>query len=331
MGPVRRSDKAVLLRCAAHNAIIACNAVSASERKNAAQAQATAAGPDGAPGDGALLGSVGSGNTRTVGAGQRLETAPNGPGTFRGGRWREAATALDLRASDILSGRRAPKVCSRSCTRRRRTAAVAAGRLIWRRRSRSGAEAERAVKLLTALAMGDNAYTFLDFLYDACRAYWQLERVEAADALFKPGGRNLASSPGQPDAGCSALARLPVANEDRGTQPTPTSLAYSETRARDTQRVAVRTRPLCERVPEVHGAEFRAMLGKPWRELVLYDGEKAGWGGKSRSVPGVRCATAPSLITGRRRRQPSLPLSGERAGLAPGARVRRPRRPTSVA
>ena len=36
-----------------------------------------------------------------------------------------------------------------------------------------------------ALAMDARAYTFLDFVYDASRAYWRLERVADADALFE--------------------------------------------------------------------------------------------------------------------------------------------------
>ena len=34
-------------------------------------------------------------------------------------------------------------------------------------------------------AYEDYAYAFLDFLYDACRAYWRRGRVADADALFE--------------------------------------------------------------------------------------------------------------------------------------------------
>ena len=41
--------------------------------------------------------------------------------------------------------------------------------------------------------------------------------------------------------------------------------------------------------PEGHGAEFtRDATGRrPWRELVLYDGEKAGWDAKNAKSAGL--------------------------------------------
>ena len=54
--------------------------------------------------------------------------------------------------------------------------------------------------------------------------------------------------------------------------------------------------------PEGHGAEFtRDATGrKPWRELVLYDGEKRGWDAKICEAFPMTCSLlrdAPSLIT----------------------------------
>ena len=108
---------------------------------------------------------------------------------FEAGRWREAATALDLRKpaaalkTDAERRRFWPRLHEAAAHRAQSQlrAADLAETVEERRRG-----VEQAVSLFeAALAMDDNAYTFLDFLYDACRAYWRLERVEAADALFE--------------------------------------------------------------------------------------------------------------------------------------------------
>ena len=108
---------------------------------------------------------------------------------FEAGRWREAVAALDLRK---------PAALLRTDAERRRfwprLHEAAAHRAQSQLRATDLAETaaarrrgvEQAVKLFeAALAMDENAYTFLDFVYDACRAYWRLERAEAADALFE--------------------------------------------------------------------------------------------------------------------------------------------------
>ena len=108
---------------------------------------------------------------------------------FEAGRWREAATALDLRK---------PAAALRTDAERRlfwpRLHEAAAHRAQSALRAADLAETaaarrrgiEQAVSLFeAALAMDARAYTFLDFLYDSCRAYWRLGRVADADALFE--------------------------------------------------------------------------------------------------------------------------------------------------
>ena len=87
--------------------------------------------------------------------------------------------------------------------------------------------------------------------------------------------------------------------------------------------------------PEGHGAEFtRDALGKPWRELVLYDGENDGWDAETCEAFPETCALlrdAPSLIT--------VPVAAPKPRyccrvsvlrLAPGARVNVHTAPTNV-
>ena len=120
---------------------------------------------------------------------RRLERQlERGRALFEAGRWREAATALDLRKPAALlrtdAERRAfwPRLHEAAAHRAQSQlrAADLAATVEERRRG-----VEHAVQLFeAALAMDDSAYAFLDFVYDACRAYWRLGRVEAADALF---------------------------------------------------------------------------------------------------------------------------------------------------
>ena len=162
---------------------------------------------------------------------------------------------------------------------------------------------------------------------------------------------------------CGALARLPVATE----RPWHASDAYDLTRilrdhAHDIRREFMNADldRLVRASPEGHGAEFArdadapaksdALLGdwyqinapefpgdpqgKPWRELVLYDGEHAGWDAKTCEAFPKTCALlrdAPSLVT--------VPAAAPKPRyccrvsvlrLAPGARVNVHTAPTNV-
>ena len=269
-----------------------------------------------------------------------------GRALFEAGRWRDAVAALDLRthaaALKTDAERRAfwPRLHEAAAHRAQSQlrAADLAGTVEERRRG-----IEQAVSLFeAALVMDENAYTFLDFVYDACRAYWRLERVEAADALFEAARSKSEAFPWHTPRQmpcCGSLARLPVANE----KPWHASHEYALTRilrdhAHDIRR-EFRAADLDELVrasPEGHGAEFtRDATGRrPWRELVLYDGEKAGWDAKICEAFPKTCALlrdAPSLIT--------VPAAAPKPRyccrvsvlrLAPGARVNVHTAPTNV-
>ena len=112
-----------------------------------------------------------------------------GRALFEAGRWHEAVAALDLRKpaallrTDAERRRFWPRVHESAAHRAQSQlrAADLAATVEERRRG-----VEQAVRLFeAALAMDENAYTFLDFVYDACRAYWRFERVADADALFE--------------------------------------------------------------------------------------------------------------------------------------------------
>ena len=157
---------------------------------------------------------------------------------FEAGRWREAVSALDLRKpaallrTDAERRRFWPRLHEAAAHRAQSQlrAADLAGTVEERRRGLA-----QAVRLFeTALAMDDNAYRFLDFVYDACRAYWRLERVEPADALFEAAREVDAplTTPRQMPC-CSASRGCPSQMKDRGTPCTSTaSLAHSETTRR---------------------------------------------------------------------------------------------------
>ena len=121
---------------------------------------------------------------------RRLERQlQTGRAHFEAGNWLEAVAALDLRkhaaALKTDAERRAfwPKLHEAAAHRAQSLLRAADLEATVEERRRG---IEQAVKLFeAALAMDDNAYAFLDFLYDACRAYWRLERVAAADALFE--------------------------------------------------------------------------------------------------------------------------------------------------
>ena len=139
---------------------------------------------------------------------------------FEAGRWREAVAALDLRKpaallrTDAERRRFWPRLHEAAAHRAQSQlrAADLAATVEERRRG-----VEHAVQLFeAALAMDDNAYTFLDFVYDACRAYWRLGRVADADALFEAARAKSDAFPWHTPRQmpcCGALARLPVANE----------------------------------------------------------------------------------------------------------------------
>ena len=138
---------------------------------------------------------------------------------------------------------------------------------------------------------------------------------------------------------CGALARLPVANE----RPWHAIDAYDLTRTLRNHAADIRAEfseadldVLVRDTPEGHGAEFtRDATGrKPWRELVLYDGEKRGWDAKICEAFPMTCSLlrdAPSLIT--------VPAAAPKPRyccrvsvlrLAPGARVNVHTAPTNV-
>ena len=269
-----------------------------------------------------------------------------GRALFEAGRWRDAVAALDLRthaaALKTDAERRAfwPRLHEAAAHRAQSQlrAADLAGTVEERRRG-----LERAVSLFEAvLAMDENAYTFLDFVYDACRAYWRLERVEAADALFEAARSKSEAFPWHTPRQmpcCGALARLPVEHE----RPWHAIDAYALTRilrdhAHDIRREFMNADldRLVRDTPEGHGAEFtRDATGRrPWRELVLYDGEKAGWDAKICEAFPKTCALlrdAPSLKT--------VPAAAPKPRyccrvsvlrLAPGARVNVHTAPTNV-
>ena len=121
---------------------------------------------------------------------RRLERQlQTGRAHFEAGNWLEAVAALDLRKhaaalkTDAERRRFWPRLHEAAAHRAQSQlrAADLADTAAARRRG-----VAHAVQLFeAALAMDDNAYAFLDFVYDACRAYWRLGRVEAADALFE--------------------------------------------------------------------------------------------------------------------------------------------------
>ena len=278
---------------------------------------------------------------------RRLERQlQTGRAHFEAGNWLEAVAALDLRK---------PAALLRTDAERRRfwprlheavahhaqsqlRAADLAETVEERRRG-----VEQAVSLFeAALAMDENAYTFLDFVYDACRAYWRLERVADADALFEAARSKSDAFPWHTPRQmpcCGALARLPVANE----KPWHAPHEYALTRilrdhAHDIRREFMNADldELVRASPEGHGAEFtRDATGrKPWRELVLYDGENRGWDAKICEAFPKTCSLlrdAPSLIT--------VPAAAPKPRyccrvsvlrLAPGARVNVHTAPTNV-
>ena len=278
---------------------------------------------------------------------QRLERQlQTGREHFEAGRWREAVAALDLRKPAALlrtdaERRRFWPRLHEAAAHRAQSALRAADLAETAAARRRGIE--QAVSLFeAALAMDDNAYTFLDFVYDACRAYWRLGRVEAADALFEAARSKSEAFPWHTPRQmpcCGALARLPVANE----KPWHAPHEYALTRilrdhAHDIRREFMNADldELVRASPEGHGAEFtRDATGrKPWRELVLYDGEKAGWDAKICEAFPKTCALlrdAPSLIT--------VPAAAPKPRyccrvsvlrLAPGARVNVHTAPTNV-
>ena len=269
-----------------------------------------------------------------------------GRALFEAGNWREAVAALDLRkqaaalrtdAERRLFWPRLHEAAAHRAQSQLRAADLAAT-VEERRRG-----IEHAVQLFeAALAMDARAYAFLDFVYDACRAYWRLERVEAADALFEAARSKSDAFPWTTKRQmpcCGTLARLPVEHE----RPWHAIDAYDLTRtlrdhAHDIRREfrAADLDRLVRASPEGHGAEFtRDATGRrPWRELVLYDGEKAGWDAKICEAFPKTCALlrdAPSLIT--------VPAAAPRPRyccrvsvlrLAPGARVNVHTAPTNV-
>ena len=121
---------------------------------------------------------------------RRLERQlERGRALFEAGNWREAVAALDLRKpaallrTDAERRRFWPRLHEAAAHRAQSQlrAADLEGTVEERRRG-----VEQAVRLFeAALAMDDSAYAFLDFVYDACRAYWRLGRVADADALFE--------------------------------------------------------------------------------------------------------------------------------------------------
>ena len=104
---------------------------------------------------------------------------------------------------------------------------------------------------------------------------------------------------------CGTLARLPVANERPWHAPHEYDLTRTlRDHAHDIRREfrAADLNRLVRASPEGHGAEFtRGATGrKPWRELVLYDGENRGWDANTCEAFPKTCALlrdAPSLIT----------------------------------
>jgi tetratricopeptide (TPR) repeat protein len=278
---------------------------------------------------------------------RRLERQlERGRALFEAGNWLEAVAALDLRkhaaALRTDAERRAfwPRL-HEAAAHRAQSALRAADLAATVEERRRGIE--HAVKLFeAALAMDARAYTFLDFLYDSCRAYWRLGRAEAADALFEAAREKSEAFPWHTPRQmpcCGALARLPVANE----KPWHAPHEYALTRilrdhAHDIRREFMNAdlHRLVRASPEGHGAEFtRDATGRrPWRELVLYDGEKRGWDATTCASFTKTCALlrdAPSLIT--------VPAAAPKPRyccrvsvlrLAPGARVNFHTAPTNV-
>ena len=138
---------------------------------------------------------------------------------------------------------------------------------------------------------------------------------------------------------CGALARLPVANERPWHAPHEYDLTRTlRDHAHDIRREFMNANldRLVSASPEGHGAEFtRDATGrKPWRELVLFDGEKEGWDAETCASFTKTCALlrdAPSLIT--------VPAAAPKPRyccrvsvlrLAPGARVNVHTAPTNV-
>ena len=265
---------------------------------------------------------------------------------FEAGRWHEAVAALDLRKpaallrTDAERRRFWPRVHEAAAHRAQSQlrAADLAATVEERRRG-----VEHAVQLFeAALAMDDSAYTFLDCLYDACRAYWRLGQAEAADALFEAARSKSDAFPWTTPRQmpcCGALARLPVANERPWHAPHEYGLTRTlRDHAHDIRREFMNADldRLVRDTPEGHGAEFtRDATGrKPWRELVLYDGEKRGWDAKICEAFPMTCSLlrdAPSLIT--------VPAAAPKPRyccrvsvlrLAPGARVNVHTAPTNV-
>ena len=278
---------------------------------------------------------------------RRLERQlERGRALFEAGNWRDAVAALDLRKQAAAlrtdTERRLfwPRLHEAAAHRAQSQlrAADLEGTVEERRRG-----VEHAVQLFeAALAMDARAYTFLDFVYDACRAYWRLGRVEAADALFEAARAKSEAFPWHTPRQmpcCGALARLPVANEKPWHAPRDYDLTrILRDHAHDIRREFMNADldRLVSASLEGHGAEFtRDATGrKPWRELVLYDGEKAGWDATTCEAFPETCALlrdAPSLIT--------VPAAAPKPRyccrvsvlrLAPGARVNVHTAPTNV-
>ena len=278
---------------------------------------------------------------------RRLERQlERGRALFEAGNWRDAVAALDLRKqaaalrTDAERRRFWPRVHEAAAHRAQSQlrAADLAATVEERRRG-----VEHAVQLFeAALAMDENAYAFLDFLYDACRAYWRLGRAEAADALFEAARAKSEAFPWHTPRQmpcCGTLARLPVANERPWHAPRDYDLTRTlRDHAHDIRREFMNADldELVRASPEGHGAEFtRDATGrKPWRELVLYDGENRGWDANTCEAFPKTCALlrdAPSLIT--------VPAAAPKPRyccrvsvlrLAPGARVNVHTAPTNV-
>ena len=121
---------------------------------------------------------------------RRLERQlERGRALFEASNWRDAVAALDLRkhaaALRTDAERRAfwPRL-HEAAAHRAQSALRAADLAETAAARRRGIE--QAVSLFeAALAMDARAYTFLDFVYDSCRAYWRLGRGADADALFE--------------------------------------------------------------------------------------------------------------------------------------------------
>lgn len=220
---------------------------------------------------------------------RRLATQlKKGRALFEAGRWREAVVALDLRReaaalrSDAERREFWPQLHAAAAHRAQSQLRAADGAPTAESRRRG---VEGAVALFeAALLMDDQAYSFLDLVYDACRAYWRLGRGKEAEALFETARAKATAFPWHSSRQmpcCGALAALPPGRE----KPWHTIEEHDLPRVLRDRAGAIRSEfqaadlnQLVTLAPEGHGAEFTHQgTGRPWRELVLYDGEKSGW------------------------------------------------------